>query len=119
MPEYAIALLNELSVDFAAFTSRFEYNSEGANYSNVPILHYLDFDDTAKIFLELFSQCKEDAKGMLKILEKRRAKHREDMKEEWAWIDAFKEASIRKARDRSKLMGAQIEQYFNWFLKVQ
>jgi hypothetical protein len=118
MPEYATALLDELAIDFSAFTNRFEYTSEGVNYSNIPILHYLDIDDTAKIFLERFSKSKEDAKAMLKILEKRRAKHRKDMKEEWDWIDEFKETSIRKARDHSKLMGAQIEQYFNWFLKI-
>lgn len=118
MPEYATELMGELSNNFSAFTNRFEYTSPGANYSNIPILHYMDIDDAAKIFLDLFEKNRDDAKALLKILEKRRAEHRKELKEEWGWIDEFKETSIRKARDHSKLMGAQIEQHFNWFLRI-
>ena len=117
MPEYAIELMGELSNNFSAFTNRFEHTSPGANYSNTPILHYMGVDDAAKIFLDLFAKSRDEAKALLKLLENRRAEDRKELKEEWDWIDEFKETSIRKGRDHSKLMGAQIEQHFNWFLK--
>lgn len=118
MPEYATALMGELSINFSAFISRFEYNSAEVNYSNIPILHYFDIDDVAKIFLDLFAKSRDEAKKLLMLLEERRTEHRKELKEEWYWIDEFKETSIRKARDHSTLMGAQIEQHFVWLLKT-
>ncbi|MGJ8595349.1 hypothetical protein [Sulfitobacter sp.] len=81
-------------------------------------LHYLDIDGATEIFLDLFAKSRGEAKELLKLLQERRAEHRKELKEEWCWIDEFKETSIRKARDHSKLMGAQIEQHFVWLMKT-
>jgi hypothetical protein len=119
MPEYATELMGELSKDFSAFKDRFKYPSQGANFSETPILHYMNIDDAVEIFLEIFNKDKDEAKVLFKLLGKRRAEHRIEMKEEWDWIDKFKETSIRKAYDHSKLLGAQIAQYFQWFSEAR
>ena len=119
LPEYATELLNELASDFSVFASRFEGNSSTANYHETPILHYVNINDASDIFLEIFSRSRDEAKAFLKIIEKRRSERREDLKEEWGWIDKFRDTSIRKAQDRSKMFGAQIAQQFVWFLKIE
>lgn len=118
MPEYATELMGELSNDFSAFRDRFDYTSPRANFSETPILHYMNIDHAAEVLLEIFAKSRDEAKNLLKILEKRRVEHSKGLKEEWDWIDGFKETSIRKAHGRSKLLGAQIAQYFKWFLKA-
>ena len=118
MPEYANVLMDELSKNFSAFKDRFEYTSPGANFSMTPIFHYMNIDDAAEIFLGHFAQSRGEAKALLKILGKRRAEHRKELQEEWSWIEGFEVASVRKAHNQSMLLGAQIAQYFKWFLKA-
>lgn len=118
MPKYATELMDELVKDFPTFIDRFEYTSPGANFSETPIFQYMEIDEVAEVFLQIFAKNREEAKALLEILEKRRFELRKELKEEWSWIDRFKETSIRKAHGHSKLLGAQIAQYFKWFLKA-
>lgn len=118
MPEYATQLMDDLANDFSAFKDRFEYTSPDANFSETPVFQYMGIDEAAEVLLKIFAENREQAQALLEILEKRRSKHCKEFKEEWSWIDSFKETSIRKAYGHSKLFGAQIAQYFKWFLKA-
>lgn len=118
MPEYASDLMGELSTDFLSFLDRFEHTSTGANFSGTPIFHYLDVESAVESFFKLFGKDKGEAQEFLKLLGKRRSEHRKELQEEWEWIDSFREAAIQKGRDSSRLLAAQVAQYFTWFLKT-
>lgn len=117
MPAHASELMIEFSSDLSAFIKKFEFTSPGINFSETPVFHHLDVGQAAAAFLALFGNSRDDAESVLKLLEKRRSNHRQELKEEWDWIDKFRKISIQQARDNSQMLGAQVAQYFEWHLK--
>lgn len=116
MPEHAANLMKDLASDLPAFLDRFEGAEPGVNFSETPVLHFIDGGEAVASFLSRFEEDKQEASEVLKLLGKRRAEHRKELQNEWDWIDTFKDAVILEAHKVSKVLGAQVATHLKWHM---